>query len=312
MNWLQVRRLTGEVVLLASCLQIACLPGEAERGAPGTEAMVVALPNADVLTGWEMVSEPETYGPENLWDYINGQAEFYLAYGFVRVDAAEYRQESGSPSVVVEVYQMASPEDAFGIFAAERNSDDRQIEVGSGGYLGTNVLNFWQGENYIKLTSFETGAGYEEALAALAREISARGPTSSGELEIFSYFPEEGRIEASERYFARGFLGQGYLNRAYRVDYGRSGDSSFQLFLAPFDSSDEARAALAQYADFLKSQGHGFESVEGESPTMVAETGRANVVFAQDEFLGGVLDADSPEHGRNVADGFAKRIAGLR
>ena len=96
------------------------------------------------------------------------------------------------------------------------------------------------------------------------------------------------------------------------MDYVRNGGGAFRLFLAPFDSRDEAHAALVRYADFLKSQGHGVELVGGESPTMVVETGRANVVFVQDEFFGGVLDADSPEHGRNVADGFAKRISGLR
>jgi len=312
MTRLNLWRHTAEIVLLGACWQIACVPGEVERETVGTESMAVALPGADALTGWEMVSEPENYGPENLWDYINGQAEFYLNYGFVRVDAAEYRKQSGSPSVIVEIYQMASPEDAFGIFAAERNPEDRQIEVGSGGYLGSNVLNFWQGKNYIKLTSFEAGAGNEDALIALARETSAVMPAGSGELEAFSYFPEEGRIEAGERYIAQSFLGQGYLNRVYRVDYEGSGGGTFQLFLTRFDSNDEARAALVRYADFLKSQGRGVELVEGEPPTMVAETGMATIVFVQDDLLGGVLDAASLELGRGVAGGFAKRIADRR
>jgi len=299
------------VLLGASCL-VACQPGDVERGTPATGPSDSVLPGTDALADWEMVSEPENYGPDNLWDYINGQAEFYLNYGFLRVDTAEYRAESGSPSVVVEIYQMASPEEAFGIYAAERNPDDRSVEIGSGGYLGSNVLNFWQEKNYIKLMSFEAGAGDEDALTALARGISELSPAGVGVPEVFSYFPEEGRVEASERYFPRGFLGQAYLNRTYRVDYAVSGGVSFQLFLVELESNDEARAVLARYADFLRSQGRGVELVDGESATTVLESGAATVIFAQDTYLGGVLDATSLEHGRDAAEGLAARLASLQ
>jgi hypothetical protein len=312
MKTFDLRKRVTVFLMLGAWFLVACQPGEVERGTVATESAGAVLPAAGALAGWEIASQPENYGPENLWDYINGQAEFYLNYGFLRVDTAEYREESGSPSVVVEVYQMAGAEEAFGIFAAERNPDDRSIEIGSGGYLGSNVLNFWQGKNYIKLISFEVGAATEDALVALAREISAWNPVGSGLPEIFSYFPDEGRIEASERYFPRGFLGQEFLNRAYRVDYGLNGGGSFPLFLAELDSFDEARNALARYADFMRSQGRDVELVEGESATMVSESGMATVVFVNDEFLGGVLDVATLKHGRDAADRLATRLAGFQ
>ena len=292
--------------------QTACKAADVEREAPETGAAAVGLPGTGDLAAWEMVSEPETFGPENLWDYINGQAESYLGYGFVRVDAAEYRRTSGPPAVVVEIYQMASPENAFGIFAAERNPEDRAIGIGSGAYLGPNVLNFWQGRNYIKLTSFEEGAGIEEALTFLAQEISRWSPAGSGELEIFSYFPEDGKIEASERYISQSFLGQEYIDGAYRVDYEGGGGDGFQLFLVPFDSNEAARSALERYADFLTTQGRGVERFDGESPTLVAEAATIQVVFVQDKYLGGVLDAASVQIGRDAAEGLGKRVASRR
>ncbi len=300
------------LVMLTVVPHMACQPAGEERAAPKSETGIAALPDAAELSGWEMVSEPLTFGPDNLWDYINGQAESYLGYGFQRVDTAEYSRESGPPAVVVEIYRMASPEDAFGIFAAERSPDDQQIEIGTGGYLGPNVLNFWQGKNYIKLTSFAEGAEIENALTALAREISAWSPAGSGGLEIFSYFPEDGKIEASARYISQSFLGQDYLDGAYRVDYERSGDGVSQLFLIPFDSNDDARAALARYAEFLESQGRSIELVEGESPVLVAEAGRTQVAFVTDEFLGGGLDLSSSQFGRELAEEFGRRISTSR
>jgi len=120
-------RRVAVALMLGAWFLVACQPGEVERGATASESADAVLPGAVALAGWEMVSQPENFGPENLWDYINGQAEFYLNYGFLRVDTAEYRAESGTPSVVVEVYQMASSEEAFGIYAAERNPDDRFV-----------------------------------------------------------------------------------------------------------------------------------------------------------------------------------------
>jgi len=303
-----LRRRIAVLLLLGVWCLMACGQGEVEQGTPASESMGAVLPAGDVFTGWEMVSQPESYGPENLWDYINGQAEFYLNYGFIRVDAAEYRADGGSPSVVVEIYQMASPEEAFGIFAAERNPDDRSIDIGSGGYLGSNVLNFWQGNSYLKLISFEAGDANEDALMDLAREISARIPAGSGLPEFFSYFPDEGRIEASERFFPRSFLGQADLDRVYRVDYSLN-STSFQLFLGRFDSNSDARAALARYSDFMRSQGRRVELVDGESSIMVSESGMATVVFVFEGFLGGVLDAATLKDGRIAADGLAQRLS---
>jgi hypothetical protein len=299
------------LIMGAWCLA-ACQPGKVEIAAPVTESTDAVLPAAGELTGWDLASEPESYGPDNLWDYINGQAEFYLSYGFVRVDTAEYRAQGGSPSVLVEVYQMASPEEAFGIFAAERSTEDRSIEIGSGGYLGSNILNFWQGKNYIKLISFESEASTEDALMALARQISTRNPAGSGLPETFAYFPDEERIESSERYFPRDFLGQEYLDRAYRIDYSSSDGGAHQLFLIRLDSPDEARSALTLYADFQRSLGRDVELIEGESATMVAESGTATVVFVRSEFIGGVLDAATLELGSQVAKEFAERLTSVR
>ena len=120
------------------------------------------------------MTDPEHYEADNLWEYINGQADFFIDYGFVRVDTAEYRNDQESSSVVLEVYQMGRPQEAFGIFAAERTRDDRPLEIGAQAYLGANVLGFWQAEQYVKLTSFDEGPAVEQLLISLAEEISSR------------------------------------------------------------------------------------------------------------------------------------------
>ena len=40
------------------------------------------FPGAGFEKGWSWHGSPKHYFPENLYDYINGEAELYLSYGF--------------------------------------------------------------------------------------------------------------------------------------------------------------------------------------------------------------------------------------
>ena len=107
------------------------------------------LPKEAESPGWQAVSSPQFFEPQNLWEYINGQAEMYIDYGFQLVLTVEYRSMDGVSSMAIEIFQMKNPKHAFGIYAAERSTDDRLINVGTQGYLGENVLNFWKGHYYV-------------------------------------------------------------------------------------------------------------------------------------------------------------------
>jgi hypothetical protein len=258
-----------------------------------------------------MATEPETYDAGNLWDYINGQAPFFIDYGFVRVDSAEYVHDEDSTSVLVEAWEMGRPEEAFGIFAAERTRDDRPFEIGSGGYLGANVLGFWQGTRYVKLTSFEESPEIEGLLIGLAQEIAPRIPGQSAELETLRLFPEEGRVESGERFMPKNFLGQPYLTEAYRVDYTVDGED-VQLFIVESESADEAQSHFNQLQAFYLERGDGqltVESAEG-SPMLVVDATAKVVVFQLDNRLAGAISMGSVDAARVGAARLAETIRG--
>lgn len=56
---------------------------------------------------------------EALYDYINGGAELYLSYGLNGMTGCKYNGE-GLPQVTVEVYEMTSSENAFGVYTQSR------------------------------------------------------------------------------------------------------------------------------------------------------------------------------------------------
>ena len=46
------------------------------------DVLASLLPKKVELSDWENSAEPQYFEPGNLWEYINGQAELYLQYGF--------------------------------------------------------------------------------------------------------------------------------------------------------------------------------------------------------------------------------------
>jgi hypothetical protein len=290
----------------------ACSGGEPTEVEPGpATAAGFVLPADDELPGWSLVTGPEHFGADNLWEYINGQADFFIDYGFVRVDTAEYRNDQESSTVVLEVYRMGRPQEAFGIFAAERTPGDRPLEIGAGAYLGANILGFWQAEQYVKLTSFDEGPAIERLLISLAEEISSRIPGQDRELETLLLFPKEGRVEGSERFIPKNFLGQPYLSEAYRVDATYDGQQ-LQLFVVETGSPSEAESHFTRLENFYRGSNQAQVTLEttGDPPMLIVDGPSKIVVFQLDHRLGGALGMQSLEAGRAAAVALAEKMRG--
>jgi hypothetical protein len=290
----------------------ACGGGEPTQDDPGPATDTgFALPADGELVGWSRVTEPEQYLADNLWDYINGQADFFIDYGFVRVDAAEYQNDQESTSVVLEVWMMGRPQEAFGIFAAERTTDDRPLEIGAGAYLGANVLGFWQGEHYVKLITFDQGPAIERLLTGLAEEISSRLPSQGGGLEALLLFPDEGRVEASERFIPKNFLGQPFLTNAFRVDYSLDGEQ-VQLFVIETGSATEAQSHFNDLDDFYRGRDQGQVNLDTTSdpPMLIIDGSSKTMVFRLDHRLGGAVGMQNLEAGRMAAQALAAKMKG--
>ena len=296
-------------LVLAVALAVACGGGDPVPEQPGPDqAKGFSLPKDGDLPGWSRVTEAESFEAENLWEYINGQADFFIDYGFVRVDTAEYQNDQEANSVVLEIYTMGRPENAFGIFAAERTEDDRSVEIGNGAYLGPNVLGFWHGERYVKLTSFDEGQEIEEMLVGFAEAISSLMPGDRGGVGALLLFPNDGRVESSERFIPKNFLGQKYLTDAYRVDY-ISDDQTVQLFIMETDSSVEAESRFSLLEEFYRQrdqQNVALETTDG-SPTLVVDGPTKIVIVRVNNRLGGAMGG-TVDVNREAATVLAERL----
>jgi hypothetical protein len=110
------------------------------------------------LTGYKIKTGYPVFLPENLWDFINGAADTYLAYGFVDLHVAEYKKGKGV--IKLEIYKHTDNTMAFGIYSTERSPSFRFVNLGAQGYIADGTINFFKGSYYVKIKHIQKRKKY--------------------------------------------------------------------------------------------------------------------------------------------------------
>jgi len=235
--------------------------------------------------GWNLREDQRIYTNKDLWELINGAADIFLSYDFMDLRIAEYIDND--KIIRVELYRQSTPDNAFGIYTAERMPDYPQVAVGSQGYKSQGVLNFLSGYYYVKIMSAGAVEAEENAIAQLAGMIDEMLAQAVGLPEILKLFPEEGKEYLSDTYIARNFLGYGFLHSAFTVRYKT--DAEFQLFIIR-DTPEELQHMLDEYAKMLKDE----KPKMKENLILVKDPYNGNIFMEKKgNYLVGVLNTDN-------------------
>jgi hypothetical protein len=223
------------------------------RTLPATELKSL-LPSSPDLTGFTITHDPEQYTKENLWDYMNGGAPGYLAYGFEEMMALQVKDLKNHSEIVVDVYDMGNPLNAFGIYSVERIPEGRDLTFGVDSFQYDTTLCFWQDKYYVKLMSYDMQPETAQSLSRLAALITRKLPKKGEPPHLLSIFPAEGRVKKSERYIKCDVLGQAYFTDGYSVDYD-NGNNQHKIFLIHGKDPRESGKNFHTYRDFIKTIG---------------------------------------------------------
>lgn len=149
--------------------------------------------------GWHSVGQVSVYDRESIFSYMNGAAEFYLSYDFVRLLVREYAKE-GAPEIVAELYEMASSEEAFGVFHHDPGGE--RPPIGQMAAYRDGELKFWAGKWMGRLSCAEETAEVKAAILNLGRGMARCLPSDGRKPELLDILPVGwGRVEESLRYF---------------------------------------------------------------------------------------------------------------
>jgi hypothetical protein len=217
------------------------------------------------IEGWVQDGAPQTYTPENLYDYIDGGADLYLSYGFEKLATASY-DRGADVSLTVDVYRQRDAYGGFGIYSRERTGSSNFISIGTQGYYEKGMLNFLQGRYYVKIISFGLGAGEEAFLTSVAKQIASRLKDEPVFPKPLLCLPQKDMIKNSEKYISENFLGHGFLSRAFVADYrapDSTGAGNFQVFIIEAKSDSAADAEVREYLELAGESAAGTVQPEG-------------------------------------------------
>jgi len=162
------------------------------------------LPSEKELSEWKPLFEPQTAEGEDLYLLINGGAEIYHEYGFKRAVLQSYENPNGR-SINLEIFEMESPESAYGIYTFKTGKKGSHVAVGNDALREDYFLNFWKGSYVVTLIGFGSDGETSQGLLDLAKAIDSKLPGNGTRPALAACLIEEDHEPAKITYM-RGNL----------------------------------------------------------------------------------------------------------
>ena len=125
------------------------------------------------MAGWEKTSDTRVFAAKDLWQYIDGDAEQYIAAGVVSTSTSDYKYQ-GQLEAVVDVYTMGDSAGARKILETGQTSDAKNVQVGDAGLAYEQSVTFRKGPYLVRIVAYERRPDAPQALMALAHGVEAK------------------------------------------------------------------------------------------------------------------------------------------
>lgn len=260
------------------------------------------------ISGWKIGREDHVFTRDDVFDYMNGGGEIYLAYDFQFVFVREYVRDD-APSIVAEIYQMSSSKDAFGVF--NHDTDGDEVELGQGAIYAAGLLRLWKDKIFVRIMADRETPEAKSVIMELGTKIAGAIAKEGEKPGLIKALPSEGLRPKSLRYFhtlislnAHYYLANvNILNLSPETQvamarYEKEG-SQARLLLVEYPTVERAVDAHGRFVEmFLLER---FEA-DRKVPPKKLENGKFAGVVRSGKYLIIVIDADK----KSVLDWITK------
>ena len=231
------------------------------------------LPKDGEVADWVRSRIPSTYTGQHLYkDVIGGNAGLYHSYGFVDSANVEYQSPKlgSKPLILVEIFDMGTPENAFGRYSFDRYPQDKHEWVGSKAIISGDQLSFCKGKYFIQIEGYEFASAIKDGMKALAKVIANRiKDAPDPKPRQLKLLPRKNRVRYSEKYF----LSDSLLRETYRflpekmLKFGANSSTVSAMyrhkssdlgwsdamigFISRYDKASDAKGAYEVYQGYL-------------------------------------------------------------
>lgn len=244
--------------------------------------------------------------------YMDGAAELYRSFGFKLLIVRCYTK-ANHPPIIVELFDMGSSEDAFGVFSFE--TEGEEVGVGQGSDYGGGLLRFWKGKFFVNVYAEQETSSTKQVVLEIGKAIAKSIEREGRKPKLIDYLPEKGLQERSIRYF--------HLHQSLNYHYFLSHQNILRLMketnavLASYFSSEKegktflfltqyptGKMAKEAFQSFIKA----YMPDSSSSGVIQTENGRWTAVQSHKEFVIVVFDAPLKEKAEELIQATRRKL----
>jgi hypothetical protein len=174
------------------------------------------MPPCTAVPGWTQYGPARSYEPDNLFDYMDGNAEAYLLYHFVGMKGITC--QSGDATLNIDISEMADAEFAYGMFTSTRDPRLPIEKIGVSGQITQRKGFFVKDKYYVEISANpekDFSATLRAFLSIIEKNIQGRSTLP----DPFGWFPTENLTPDSIRLVPESVLGLRLLKSGYVAQY---------------------------------------------------------------------------------------------
>jgi hypothetical protein len=196
-------------------------------------------PDCALVPGWTHEGPARTFEPETLFDYMNGNSEGYLAYGFLLMKGVTCVNASGD-QLVIDISELVDADHAWGLFVANRDIRSADERLGAAGQVLPRRVTFAKDRYYVEIAA-SPDKDHRPALRAFASALERRLSGRATPPEAVAWFPAEGLEGGSIRLVPQSVLGLRILKTGFIAQYAGG-----RAFVVPEATPEAATATLGK------------------------------------------------------------------
>lgn len=247
-----------------------------------TAAPETLLPKDGDIKDWVRAHKPTTYNTETLYldRYVPSEIypEIYHHYGFQAQAEVEYQSPKfgSEPYILLEIFDMGTPENAFGIFSVSSYPQPKYEWVGCKAIISGRNLWFWKGKYFVQIEGYAIATGIRKAMIELAQVTAKRIKDPPQRIQLIDLLPSQ-YVRGSEKLFTTNWaleqinktlpqpfpkLVEGAIGvlAQYNMTDSKDRTEPYLVFVIRFPNIDAAQSVFTQYRDDLLSENVFFET----------------------------------------------------
>ena len=131
------------------------------------------FPATNAVAGWEKTSATRVFAAKDLYQYIDGDADQYLAAGVVTTSTSDYKYQD-KVEATADVFVMGDVAGAKKMFDTGSPAGGKPLALGDAGVATAQSVLFRKGPYLVRIVAYQGDADTPQALSGLAQAIAEK------------------------------------------------------------------------------------------------------------------------------------------